>query len=259
MSAGLAVSGATVRIGGATLLDDVGFTVARGRFCAIAGPNGAGKTTLLHLILGLLPGATGEVRFDHADLRAMPRGQRARTIAFVEHAARTELPYTTRDVVALGRIPHATPNTDDAAIAERALALVGLSALAGRDYGSLSGGEQQRVQIARALAQEPRLLLLDEPTSHLDLKAQVATLALLREQARAGMTVVAALHDLTLAAAFCDDILFLKRGRVAAFGPPHAIIDADLVRAVYDVPAAVTRDPETGRLVIAPAIEGVGW
>jgi iron complex transport system ATP-binding protein len=135
--------------------------------------------------------------------------------------------------------------------------LVGLAALADRTWQSLSGGEQQRVQIARALAQVPALLLLDEPTSHLDLRAQVATLSLLRRQAAAGVTVLVAIHDLSLAAAFFDHVLMLNAGRVAAFGGMRTTLTADLVRAVYDVPVNFIRDPQTGRPIIVPDIEGL--
>ena len=254
MSDGLVVAGATVRHGTATILDDVGFSLSRGSMCAIAGPNGAGKTTLLHLILGLLGEAAGTIRFGGADLRAMPRAARARTVAFVEHAARTDLPFTARDVVMLGRIPYGDTDAGAAAAADKSLALVGLGALADRAWQSLSGGEQQRVQIARALAQAPELLLLDEPTSHLDLRAQVATLALLRRQAAGGVTVLVAIHDLSLAAAFFDHVLMLKSGRVATFGAMRETLTADLIRAVYDVPVSFIRDPQTGRPIIVPDI-----
>lgn len=260
---GLEVSGATVRIGTATLVDDAGFTVPHGAMCAIAGLNGAGKTTLLHFILGLHPQARGEVRFASADLRAMARPERARRVAFVEHAAQTELPHTVRDVVALGRIPHhgwgRHPGADDATICDRALAMVGLLALADRPWRGLSGGEQQRVQIARALAQEPALLLLDEPTSHLDLRAQLATLAMLRRQAALGLTVLVAIHDLALAAAYFDLVLMMRRGRVVAFGPIATTLTADLIRDVYDVSVELVRDPRTGRVLIAPGLDTVAF
>jgi iron complex transport system permease protein len=151
------------------------------------------------------------------------------------------------------------PAADDATICERALADVGLLALADRPWRGLSGGEQQRVQIARALAQEPALLLLDEPTSHLDLRAQLATLAMLRRQAAHGLTVVVAIHDLALAAAWFDSVLVMRGGRKVACGPIGSTLTADLVRAVYDVEVELIRDPRTGRLLVAPGLEPVAW
>lgn len=260
---GLVVSGATVRIGTATLVDDVGFALPRGAMCAIAGLNGAGKTTLLHHILGLHPRAPGTVHFAGADLRAMPRAERARQVAFVEHAAQTELPHSVHDVVALGRIPHQgrrqAPAADDATVCDRALAMVGLLSMADRPWRGLSGGEQQRVQIARALAQEPALLLLDEPTSHLDLRAQLATLAMLRRQAALGLTVLVAIHDLALAAAYFDLVLMMWKGRMVAFGDVATTLTAEHIREVYDVPVEIVRDPRTGRLLISPGLDTVAW
>ncbi len=260
---GLVVRGATVRIGEATLVEDMDFEIPRGAMCAIAGPNGAGKTTLLHFILGLHPRARGAVRFAGVDLRAMPRAARARQVAFVEHAAQTELPHTVRDVVALGRIPHhGRPRgqaVDDATVCDRALAMVGLLAMADRSWRGLSGGEQQRVQIARALAQEPSLLLLDEPTSHLDLRAQLATLAMLRRQAALGLTVLVAIHDLALAAAYFDLVLAMRKGRMVAFGPVGTTLTAGLIREVYDVSVELVRDPGSGRLLIAPGPDAGAW
>ena len=261
---GLVVAGATVRVGTATLLDEVGFAVPRGTLCAIAGLNGAGKTTLIHVILGLHPRAAGAVHFGGADLRAMPRGERARKVAFVEHAAHTELPHTVRDVVMLGRIPHqgrpGSSPADDEAICNRALAMVGLLPMAERSWRSLSGGEQQRTQIARAFAQEPSLLILDEPTSHLDLRAQLAILAMLRREAAAtGLTVLVAIHDLSLVAAWFDHVLVIKSGRTVAFGPVAETLTADLIRDVYEVAVALVRDPETGRVLVSPRLESRPW
>jgi len=261
---GLVVAGATVRAGAATLLDDVGFAVPRGTLCAIAGLNGAGKTTLIHFVLGLHPNAAGTVHFGGADLRAMKRGDRARQVAFVEHAAHTELPHTVRDVAMLGRIPHQgrpgwTP-ADDEAICDRALAMVGMLPLADRPWRSLSGGEQQRTQIARAFAQEPSLLVLDEPTSHLDLRAQLAVLAMLRREAAAhGLTVLVAIHDLSLVAAYFDHVLVLRSGRAVAFGDVGTTLTAELIRDVYDVSVALVRDPGSGRLLVSPSLESAPW
>lgn len=261
MSAGLSVRGVSVQLGAQTILDAVDLTAAPGMVTGLIGPNGAGKSTLLHAILGLAPIESGTVSFGGTDLLAMPRRSRAQFAAFVEQSADTDARLTTREVVLLGRIPFQTvwqvsPSAEDMGLAEAALAAVDMLAFADRLYHTLSGGEQQRVQIARALAQQPRLLLLDEPTSHLDVHAQLATLALLHQRARAGGTILLALHDLNLAAGFCDALILLHDGRQVAAGPPEQVLTPALLRAVYGVDVTVLRHPRNGRPLIAYDLPG---
>src|SRR5690606_6667144 len=187
------------------------------------------------------------VRFEGQDLMAMTRRDRARLAAFVEQSANTEERLSVRDVVALGRIPFqsalASANgAEDQAVIAAALAETGMTAFAARRFDTLSGGEQQRVHIARALAQTPHLLLLDEPTSHLDISAQLQLLALLRRKAMAGTTVLLALHDLNLAARFCDHLVVLKAGTLAAEGAPARVLDPALLHHVYGVRARLLHD-----------------
>ena len=240
--------------GGKRILSDVGFTAPRGAITGLIGPNGAGKSTLLTALLGLTP-AAGRIMFDGQDLLAMPRRDRARLAAFVEQSATTEERMTVTDVVALGRIPFqsalaaGSSSEDDALIAD-CLAETRMTAFAARRFDTLSGGEQQRVHIARALAQQPRLLLLDEPTSHLDISAQLQMLALLRRKADAGITVLIALHDLNLASRYCDHLVVLDKGAVAAAGPPATIITPALLRSVYGVSAHLLPDPASDRPLI---------
>jgi iron complex transport system ATP-binding protein len=227
----------------------------------LIGPNGAGKSTLLRSILGLTPLASGSVTFGDADLLAMPRRSRAQFAAFVEQSGATDARLTAREVVLLGRIPFQTvwqvsPSPDDTGIADAALAAVDMTTFADRLYHTLSGGEQQRIQVARSLAQQPRLLLLDEPTSHLDVHAQLAILSLLRQRARAGATVLLALHDLNLAAAFCDNLAVLHDGRQVAAGTPDEVLTPALLRSVYGVSATVLRHPGNGRPLIAYDLPG---
>lgn len=260
MSAGLVVSGVTVQLGGRPIVDGVDMAVPAGSVTGLIGPNGAGKSTLLRAILGLIP-AMGSVGFDGADLITLPRRARAQFTAFVEQSSDSDARLTAREVVLLGRIPfqsiwQASPSPEDSALAEAALAEVDMTDFADRLYQTLSGGEQQRVQIARALAQQPRLLLLDEPTSHLDVHAQLATLDLLRRRARSGATVLLALHDLNLAAAFCDSLVVLHDGRVAAAGAPGAVLTPALLRTVYGVDATILRHPGDGRPLIAYDLPG---
>jgi iron complex transport system ATP-binding protein len=197
----------------------------------------------------------GSVLLDGDDLLALRRRERARRLAFVEQDATTELPLTGRAVAGLGRTPHeALLGGGDPASSEivtRALAEAGALDFADRALPSLSGGERQRVLIARALAQQPRLLLLDEPMNHLDIAAQLEVFALLARLAADGVTVVAALHDLALAAAHADHVVVLHRGRVVAAGATEETLTPDLIRDVYGIRAAWTTNPLTGKPLLA--------
>ena len=255
---GLVVRGITVRAGETTLVADAGFDAPGAAITALLGPNGAGKSTLLRAVAGIERPASGTVTLDGADLLALPRRERARRLALVEQEAATELPLTVREVVGLGRAPHESllggrdPGAAEAI--DEALERTGTIAFAGRDITTLSGGERQRVLLARALAQQPRALVLDEPTNHLDIGAQLDALALLRRVADAGTTVVAALHDLTLAAAHADHVVVLASGAVVAEGPTVATLTPALLEEVYGVTARWIENPLTGRplLAIAP-------
>lgn len=260
MSAGLVVRRVGVELGGQAILHGIDMAAPVGQVTGLIGLNGAGKSTLLQAILNLVP-ATGSVSFDGAELPALPRRSRAQFTAFVEQSSDTDARLTAREVVLLGRIPfqsiwQATPSPADLTQAEAALAAVDMTVFADRFYHTLSGGEQQRIQIARALAQQPRLLLLDEPTSHLDVHAQLAMLDLLRRHARNGAAVLLALHDLNLAASFCDSLLVLHGGRIAAAGTPGEVLTPPLLRQVYGVDATILRHPGDGRPFIAYDLPG---
>ena len=251
-------------VDGRLILDDVAADLPPGAVTGVLGPNGAGKSTLLRVIAGIQRPDGGTVTLtgaDDADLLAMPRRRRARVLALVEQDAVTDLPLTASDAVLLGRIPHRSPlagdSAADRALAAAALARAGAAHLAGRLVGTLSGGERQRVHLARALAQEPRVLLLDEPTNHLDVAAQLDTMSLVRRLADDGVTVVAALHDLTLAAQTCDHVILLAPrrpggagGRVVAAGPVEDVLVPRVLDPVYGVRTTVLRHPETGRPVL---------
>jgi len=250
----LKVSGLSVEKSGATILSRVSFSAPAGRITGLIGPNGAGKSTLLTALLGLIP-ATGKTDFDGIDVPQLPRRDRARLMALVEQSSTTEERLSVRDVVALGRIPHEAAwqsgcDAEDEAIVTGALAEAGMTGFATRRFTTLSGGEQQRVHVARALAQQPRLLLLDEPTSHLDIRAQLQLLALLRLKAKAGMTILVALHDLNLAMRFCDHLVVLSGGRLAAQGRPGDILTRALLREVYGVSARLVPDAVSGQALI---------
>nr|WP_127571639.1 ATP-binding cassette domain-containing protein [Georgenia faecalis] len=226
---------------GVPILTGVDATVPAGSLSAVVGPNGSGKSTLLRLLAGAAAPDAGTVLLDARDLTALPRRERARELALVEQDATAEVDLGVLDVVLLGRTPHRPrwggDSEDDLAVARAALARAGAPDLAGRAFATLSGGERQRVHLARALAQQPRLLLLDEPTNHLDVAAQLAVLSLARTLAGTGVTVLAALHDLSSALRWCDHVLVLEAGRVVAAGPPREVLTPDLVGSVYGVRA----------------------
>lgn len=258
----LHVSGLSRRVGDAVLLHDAAFTVPAGEVVALVGPNGAGKSSLLRAMTGVAQDGAraakgqsrGSVVLDDVDLLGLKRRERARRMALVEQELKAEFSLTVRQVVGLGRIPHESGwavAAGDPVVVEAAMARAGVAAWGDRLLSSLSGGEQQRVQLARALAQEPELLLLDEPTNHLDVRAQMDTLGLLREVAATGVSVVAALHDLNLAAAYCDHVVVLAGGRVQAVGDVRRVLTAELVEATYGVGVDVLEHPRTGRPLIA--------
>jgi iron complex transport system ATP-binding protein len=264
---GLEAWGIDVEAGGRLIISGVDCTVARGSLVALIGPNGAGKSTLLRALAAVERPVAGTVSFGDNDLLLLPRKQRARLIAFVEQDAFTELALSVEAVVSLGRLPHEsifqTPDATSRAIVTAALTTTGMMEFRDRQFTSLSGGERQRVMLARAIAQQPELLLLDEPTNHLDISAQLETLALLANAAAGstdgaskidgtgGITVLAALHDLTLAAAWCSSVIVVNEGRVVASGPTRSTLTADLIRDVYGVEATVLENPITGTPVIA--------
>jgi iron complex transport system ATP-binding protein len=231
------------RAGGRLVVDGVTLAPRPGETVGLLGPNGSGKSTLLKLLAGVLGPSAGVVTLDGRPLDRVGRRAAARRIATVDQHAHTQNELTVRDVVALGRIPHRRPwsaaSADDGRAVAAALERTGLTGLAGRSWHTLSGGERQRAQIARALAQEPRELLLDEPTNHLDIQHQLDLLELI---AGLPVTTVVALHDLNLAALYCDRLLVLADGRAVAEGTPGEVLTPALIEQVYGVRAEVTDD-----------------
>ncbi len=253
-SRGLDAARVSWSAGSRLILDGVDVTAPPGAVSGLLGPNGSGKSTLLRAIAATQVPDAGEIRFDGEDLLGMPRRRRARRLALVEQDASTDLPISVLDAVLLGRIPHrsllAGDTEADRAVAREALARAGVEDLADRSLATLSGGERQRVHMARALAQDPALLLLDEPTNHLDIAAQLAAMTVLRKLAADGVTVLAALHDLNLAAAACDHVVVLAEGRVVAAGGVRDVLVPAVVEPVYGVRCDVLPHPRTGRPVL---------
>ena len=257
MSPALALENVTVRYGTRHALESVSLTLEAGTLTGLVGPNGAGKTTLLRAALGLLAAESGTVRLFGRALSEYSSDARARTIAYLPQSTESHWPLLARRVVALGRLPHLpafarTAPSDDAAI-DDALVRCDALLLAGRRLDQISAGERARVLLARALATAAPILLVDEPAAHLDPAHQLRLMELLREEARRGTAIVVTLHDLSLAARYCDRLVLLKNGRVASSGAPDQALSDEALAGVFGVGALRVRD-EAGivQLVIKP-------
>ena len=248
--------GVSFAYGDRPALDRVSFTARAGELVALVGPNGAGKSTLLRLAAGLLAPSSGRVRVGGLEAHTAPRRALARICALVPQEPRAPWPFTVREAVMMGRAPHqgllAVPGPFDHGAVDGALRACDLLPLADRRLDALSGGERRRVFFARALAQEPRVLLLDEPTAFLDLAHQVAAMEMARVAARAGLSVVAVLHDLNLAGESADRIVVLSRGQVVADGTPREVLSAERVSEVWGVPVWRGENGATGAPVVLP-------
>ncbi|PFG74354.1 ABC transporter ATP-binding protein [Tepidiforma thermophila] len=224
---------------------------AEGELIGLVGPNGAGKSTLLRVLAGLLWPSDGSVFLDGRPMAELSRRERSRLIGYVPQDVRIDFPLTAEQVVLLGRHPHSrrlsTDSAHDYALAALALERVGMAAYRDRKVSTLSGGERQLVMLARALCGEPRVLLLDEPVSALDLKHQLLALAIVRETVDEGAAGVVVLHDLNLASRFCDRVLVMHQGQIKAAGSPSEVLRPSLLREAYGVGVAVRHDDLIGR------------
>ena len=259
----LRFEGVRFAYGGRPALTEIDLQVRPGEFFGVLGPNGSGKSTLLKMAAGLLRPDAGRVLLEERDLPALRRRDLAQRVAFLAQEARVEFPYRVSEVVLLGRTPHlgflGFASERDLAAAREALSLTACLDLADRRIHELSGGERQRVFLAMALAQEPRLLLLDEPTAHLDLHHQVALHDLLRQRNREGpLTVVTVLHDLNLAAQYCDRVLLLSGGRMFACGTIEEVLTYRNVREVFGVEPYVGVNELNGTRFLVPMRGGTG-
>ena len=243
----LELRGLSVDIDTTRIVSDVSFAVGDCTFAGLLGPNGSGKSTILKTIYRLLRPAAGVVLLNGQPIHDLPAREVARRVAVVSQENTIEFDLTVAEMVILGRLPHkrlfeSDTDTDRAVVAD-ALATVGCAALANRSFHTLSGGEKQRVLVARALAQQADHLILDEPTNHLDIRYQTEVLDLV---AGLGVTVLAALHDLGLAALYCDEIHLLSAGRLCTSGRPQDVITVERVQQVYGADVLVIPHPETG-------------
>jgi iron complex transport system ATP-binding protein len=242
--------------GSAMVLRDVAFTVGRGEFVGIIGPNGSGKSTLLRLMSGYLRAGRGQVLLEGRPVERYGRRELGRLLGVVPQETAVTFPFSVTEMVLFGRTPHGGgfgfDRETDLAAARRAMERTDTAHLARRPITELSGGERQRVILARALAQEPAILLLDEPAAFLDIRHEVEMYDLLRDLQRGGMTVVSILHDLNLAALYCDRLLLLHEGRLARSGTAAEVITYKTLKEVYGTEVYVAQNDITGCLNVLP-------
>jgi iron complex transport system ATP-binding protein len=245
--------------GARTVGQGVTLTLARGEVLALLGPNGAGKTTLFKTMLGLLPVQAGEIVLDGMPLTSLSRADRAQRIGHVPQAHAALFPFTVRDVVLMGRAAHlspfAAPGATDRAIADEAVARLGMMHLADRPYTEISGGERQMVLIARALAQQPGILVMDEPTASLDYGNQMRVLSHIRRLAREGMSIVLSTHNPDHVFMVADRVALLHEGTLAGLGPPQTVLTPQRIKQLYDVDVVMGVLPGGSAPVCSPRLD----
>lgn len=246
----------SVRRNGIDVLSGIDLTLAPGQVLGVLGPNGAGKSSLIAALSGELPAGRGDVELDGRPLASWPDVPRARRLAVLPQTSTLAFGFRVGEIVAMGRIPHSTGMFRDASIVEQCLKAADIGHLADRNYLTLSGGERQRVQWARVLAQlwpgeAGQVLLLDEPTAVLDPAHQHDVLRTVRYMADQGVAVIVVMHDLNLAARYCDRLLFLKQGRIYIEGDVADVMTADSIQAVFDLETLVIPHPQLGFPLIA--------
>jgi iron complex transport system ATP-binding protein len=239
-------------------LEGASFQAAPGDVLAIIGPNGSGKSTLLRLAAGILPPASGRVLLDGADLARLDRRDVAKQLGYLPQNVQHAFDYTVEEVVAMGRFPHLTGlgflSAGDRDVIDSSLARTEMAEFRDRPLSRLSGGERQRAFLASVLAQEPRVLLLDEPTTALDIHHQARFFRLLNELAASGIAVVVVTHDLNLASLYCTRLLLLSRGAKRAEGSADEVLTHAVLSEVYDESVAILRDERTGRPIVLPGL-----
>ncbi len=242
----------SIAISGKHIVDNISLQVEEKQFVGIIGPNGCGKSTLLKSIYKVIKPQQGTVNLGDIDILKTPSRIVSKEMSVVGQFNELSFDFTVHEIVMMGRSPHKqlmeSDSKEDYSIVADALSRVGLSEYAERSYITLSGGEKQRVILARAIAQQPKLLVLDEPTNHLDIKYQLQMLSVVKELK---IGVLAALHDLTMAAAYCDYLYAVKEGGVVAAGKPNEILTKELIRDVYEIDCEIYPNPVTGELAIA--------
>jgi len=251
-----AIKNLTAGYGARDVLHDLSFSLDAGLFYGLIGPNGSGKTTLLDLMLGNLKPKLGAICFNDRLVGQYTRRELAREIALVPQDFRINFDFTVLDVVMMGRHPHiprfANPTARDREIVDRVLTELEITDLQDRLITHLSGGEKQRVIVARALAQDTPVLVLDEATSNLDIQHSLSIFQVLKKRCRGqGATIIAAIHDLNFAAAYCDAIILLNQGRLLTIGPPREVLSADLLHQVFAIECQAYEEPFSGAHQVA--------
>ncbi len=255
----LKIENLSVFYGDREVLKNIGLEVKSGEVVALIGPNGAGKSTLIRTVSGVIPIRGGQVRVDGTDLTTLAPIQRARHISVVPQAVSLPPAFTVWETVLLGRTPYLNflgqTSSKDEDLTRQCLEQVDMLHLAESRMNEISGGEQQRVLLARALAQDTPILLMDEPTAHLDLRHQLDLLKLITKQAREkNLTVLVALHDLNLASLFADRIAIIEEGHLCMAGSPKETLTTEILRSVYKVPVHIVQHPESDVPLILPSL-----
>jgi iron complex transport system ATP-binding protein len=240
-----------VKLGDKNIIEDISLAVSKGEFVGIIGPNGSGKSTLLRTIYRIIQPNSGMILLDGQNLKDVKLSESAKKMGVVGQFNSINFDFTVLDMVMMGRTPHksllGSDTPADYAIAMESIRKVGMEKHVNRSFSTLSGGEKQRIILARALTQQPQLLILDEPTNHLDIKYQLQILSIVKSL---GIGVLAALHDLSLAAMYCHRLYVLKEGNVITSGVPNEILTPELVRDVYEIECDIQKNPATGYLSI---------
>ena len=243
----ISASRLSVSLSGAPIIKDVSFSIGRGSFTGILGPNGSGKTTMLRALAGLIP-YNGSLKLEDKSVNSWQPRALAKRLAFVRQSHMIPFDFKVEELILLGRSPHknlfSSYDLSGTTLVANALKLVDMTSFSARSYASLSGGEQQRVFLAQALVQEADILLLDEPTTYLDVHHQYEFLQHVRSLVDKGITVVGAFHDLELAARFCDHLIIFSEGQISAEGPPQEVLDSELLAHVFRMNAQVHHTPE---------------
>jgi iron complex transport system ATP-binding protein len=252
------IDGLSFSFGDKRILKDISIEISEGEFLGLMGPNGSGKTTLLRCLMNYLPAPADAIKVDGESVKSLGPDRLARTFAVVPQSSSTDFTFSCHDIVMMGRLPHrrsrmAGPTRSDARAVREAMLTTNTWKFAARPFASLSGGERQRVVIARAIAQEPRALLLDEPTVFLDINGQLEIMDLIKRLNRErGMTVIAVLHDVNLAARYCSRIALLHGGRLKAVGTPLEVLRPEILQEVYGVDVLVRKDPLSEAVYVMP-------
>ena len=253
----LEVDDISLSLDGRRILKDISLSVGEGEFLALMGPNGSGKTTLLRCIMNYLKPEHGAVLVDAKPIHTMSDRDLSRMLAVVPQSSQIDFSFTAHEMVMMGRTPHARSrlsgeSKSDEQVVRRSMERTNTWRFADRDFSSLSGGERQRVIIARALAQDPKLLLLDEPTVYLDITGQLEIMDLLRELNQGGLTIIAVMHDINLASRYCNRVALLHEGRLESHGTPEEVFTPENIARIYDVDVIVRRDPLTNSVSVIP-------